>query len=86
MPGIGRKPAIPFLRSGFRCTKLASLPDKNAMQFERFHFALIGICMFLGAAVGGVLAGTNGAIGGMLAGALVGTMVAVSLLGTDTTE
>jgi hypothetical protein len=42
--------------------------------------------MFLGAAVGGVLVETNGAIGGMLAGALVGTIVAVSLLSTDSTE
>ncbi|MBK3787076.1 hypothetical protein G3A43_43715 [Paraburkholderia aspalathi] len=53
------------------------------MRFERFHFALIWVCVLLGAGVGRALAGTEGAIGGMVAGTMVGLMIATSLLDTE---
>lgn len=56
------------------------------MRFEPFHFCAIGICLFMGATVGETLVGKSGAIGDALAGVLVGTMVAVSFLGSDTAE
>ena len=52
------------------------------MRFERFHFGLIGVCLFFGAVIGGALAGRRG-LGGMAAGTMVGLMVATSLLETN---
>jgi hypothetical protein len=53
------------------------------VRFEQFRFGLIGICVLVGAAVGAALVGMEGIANGMLAGAVLGVIVAVSLLRTD---
>ena len=56
---------------------------EQAMRYERFHFGLIGACTLVGAAIGGVLIGTDGTIEGALVGMMVGVMAATSILDTD---